>query len=33
MLRFSGLVITIALIIYIVFFLWRWLKKHDTKKT
>ncbi|HHQ1238079.1 TPA: VanZ family protein, partial [Listeria innocua] len=26
MLRFSGLVITIALIIYIVFFLWRWLK-------
>ncbi|HHQ1054338.1 TPA: VanZ family protein [Listeria innocua] len=33
MLRFSGLVITIALIIYIVFLLWRWLKKHDTKKT
>lgn len=33
MLRFSGLVITIALIIYVVFFLWRWLKMHDTKKT
>ncbi len=27
MLRFSGLVMTIALIVYIVFFLLRWLKK------
>ncbi|EAC3023426.1 VanZ family protein, partial [Listeria monocytogenes] len=27
MLRFSGLVMTIALIVYIVFFLLRWLKR------
>ncbi|HAO6322752.1 TPA: VanZ family protein, partial [Listeria monocytogenes] len=29
MLRFSGLVMTIALIVYIVFFLLRWLKRRE----
>ncbi|PWR43479.1 antibiotic resistance protein VanZ, partial [Listeria monocytogenes] len=29
MLRFSGLVLTIALIVYIVFFLFRWLKRRE----
>ncbi|EAO7399614.1 VanZ family protein, partial [Listeria monocytogenes] len=29
MLRFSGLVMTIALIVYIVFFLLKWLKRRE----